>query len=83
VDEYLRVKGYDDIYAIGDITDVAEEKMAYTAKLHADTVLSSLKGAPKKYSSAGMLYGLKSLILSRRLGVIGIIDVFNVTVLQK
>ena len=54
VDEYLRVKGHDDIYAIGDVNDVAEEKMAYTAKLQGNAVLTSLKGKLKKYNAAGI-----------------------------
>jgi len=35
VDEQFKVEGFDDVYAIGDVTNINEEKMAYTAKLHA------------------------------------------------
>lgn len=49
VDKYLRVKGQDSIYAIGDVNDVKEEKLTYTAKLQANTLLSTLAGQPKSY----------------------------------
>ncbi len=35
VDEHFRVKGFENIYAIGDITDIAEEKLGYLAGAHA------------------------------------------------
>ena len=61
MDEYLRVKGHDDIYAIGDINDVPEEKMAYTAKLHSDALISTFKGKPKKYKAGGELCSFECL----------------------
>ncbi|UGQ14662.1 FAD-dependent oxidoreductase [Yinghuangia sp. ASG 101] len=42
VTEFLTVKGYDHIYAVGDITDVAEAKMAGHAKRHADVVVANI-----------------------------------------
>ncbi|XP_078483040.1 ferroptosis suppressor protein 1 [Ciona intestinalis] len=42
VNEYFQVKGHEDIYAMGDVTNVKEEKMAYTAKIHADLIKSNL-----------------------------------------
>nr|XP_002129080.1 apoptosis-inducing factor 2 isoform X1 [Ciona intestinalis] len=42
VNEYFQVKGHKEIYAMGDVTNVNEEKMAYTAKIHADLIKSNL-----------------------------------------
>ena len=53
VDEYLKVKGHDNVYALGDVTDVPEEKMAYVAKLHADILFSGFKGKPQIYKTGG------------------------------
>ncbi len=39
VDEHLRVQGFENVYAIGDITDTAEEKLAYLAGEHAKVSL--------------------------------------------
>ena len=47
VDEFLRVKGHEHVYAIGDINDVAEEKQAYTAKLQVDVLIANLKSSAK------------------------------------
>jgi NADH dehydrogenase FAD-containing subunit len=48
VTEHLRVKGHDNVYALGDITDIAETKMAGFAMQHADVVakniISQIKG---------------------------------------
>ncbi|OMP03813.1 FAD-dependent pyridine nucleotide-disulfide oxidoreductase [Corchorus olitorius] len=43
VDEYLRVKGHKNIFAIGDITDVPELKQGYLAHKHALVVAKNLK----------------------------------------
>ncbi|KAK7257587.1 hypothetical protein RIF29_31658 [Crotalaria pallida] len=43
VDEYLRVKGRDNIFAIGDITDVQEIKQGVYAQAHANLVAKNLK----------------------------------------
>jgi NADH dehydrogenase FAD-containing subunit len=42
VTETLNVKGYDHVYAIGDITDVPELKMAGYAMQHADVVTKNI-----------------------------------------
>ncbi|KAL3850261.1 hypothetical protein ACJIZ3_012143 [Penstemon smallii] len=43
VDEYMRVKGYKNIFAIGDITDVKENKQGYLAQKHALIAAKNLK----------------------------------------
>ncbi|XP_022729845.1 apoptosis-inducing factor 2-like [Durio zibethinus] len=43
VDEYLRVKGRSNIFAIGDITDIPELKQGYIAHKHAMVVARNLK----------------------------------------
>ncbi|KAK1299744.1 hypothetical protein QJS10_CPB13g01482 [Acorus calamus] len=43
VDEYMRVKGWKNIFAIGDITDVKEVKQGFYAQKHAQVVAKSLK----------------------------------------
>jgi NADH dehydrogenase FAD-containing subunit len=42
VTESLNVKGYDHVYAVGDITDVAEAKMAGYAMQHAEVVAKNI-----------------------------------------
>ncbi|GAA0330416.1 FAD-dependent oxidoreductase [Actinoallomurus spadix] len=42
VTESLNVKGYDHVYAVGDITDVAEAKMAGYAMQHAEVVATNI-----------------------------------------
>lgn len=42
VTEFLSVKGYDHVYAVGDITDVAEAKMAAHAMRHAEVVVANI-----------------------------------------
>ncbi|CAI5774571.1 apoptosis-inducing factor 2 [Podarcis lilfordi] len=65
VNEYLQVKGYDNIYAIGDCADVNEPKMAYHAGLHADVavtnIVNSLTQKPLKTYTPGSLTFLISL----------------------
>ncbi|CAN0923452.1 Ferroptosis suppressor protein 1 [Linum grandiflorum] len=43
VDEHLKVKGRDNVFAIGDITDVPEMKQGYLAQSHATVVAKNLK----------------------------------------
>ncbi|XP_039176433.1 ferroptosis suppressor protein 1 isoform X2 [Crotalus tigris] len=65
VNEYLQVVGYDNIYAIGDCSDVKEPKMAYHAQLHANVVvtniINSLTQKPLKTYKPGSLTFLISL----------------------
>ncbi|XP_026691526.2 ferroptosis suppressor protein 1-like [Ciona intestinalis] len=42
VDDYLRVKGHDNIYAVGDVTSVDEEKTPCTPNEHAKVVKANL-----------------------------------------
>ena len=57
VNTYLQVKGCKNIFAIGDLTDINEAKMAFTAGSHADSVSANIrrlagsnnKGALKEY----------------------------------
>lgn len=43
VDEYLRVKGTEGVYAVGDITDVPESKRADAARAHARVVIANIR----------------------------------------
>lgn len=43
VDEYLRVRGQNHVYAVGDITDVHESKRADAARAHARVVVANIK----------------------------------------
>lgn len=43
VDDKLRIKGYENIFAIGDITDVKEMKQGYIAQAHATLVVKNIK----------------------------------------
>ncbi|GAA0170355.1 oxidoreductase [Lithospermum erythrorhizon] len=43
VDEYMRVKGHRNIFAVGDITDVKEMKQGYLAQMHSGVVAKSIK----------------------------------------
>ena len=56
MDEYFRVKGHENIYAIGDITAIKEEKMAYFSMLHAEEVVKTLKGKSAPYKSSCKFY---------------------------
>ncbi|MFG2671249.1 NAD(P)/FAD-dependent oxidoreductase [Streptomyces sp. NPDC048445] len=42
VTEFLNVEGYENVYAVGDITDVAEAKMAGHAMRHAEVVVKNI-----------------------------------------
>ena len=42
VNSKLKVAGFDSVYAIGDVNNINEEKMAYTAKLHANLVFNNM-----------------------------------------
>ncbi|XP_030451010.1 uncharacterized protein LOC115673088 [Syzygium oleosum] len=43
VDEHLRVKGYKNAFAVGDITDIEELKQGYVAHAHAAITVKNLK----------------------------------------
>ncbi|CAI0544026.1 unnamed protein product [Linum tenue] len=43
VDEHLKVKGTNNVFAIGDITDIPELKQGYLAQNHASVVAKNLK----------------------------------------
>ncbi|MBN3295804.1 AIFM2 factor, partial [Amia calva] len=42
VNAHLQVEGLDNVYAVGDCTDVKEPKMAYHAGLHADVAVGNI-----------------------------------------
>ncbi|MEK6891211.1 MAG: FAD-dependent oxidoreductase [Nanoarchaeota archaeon] len=50
VNEYLQVKGYDNIFAAGDITSIKEEKLAQNAEKQAGIVIKNLKNLEDKKS---------------------------------
>lgn len=43
VDANLRVQGCENIFAIGDITNIREEKLAQTSEIHSDLVVENIK----------------------------------------
>ncbi len=43
VDEYMRVVGMPNVYAVGDITDVSESKRADAARAHARVVIANIR----------------------------------------
>lgn len=51
VDEYLRLKGYDNIFVGGDLTDIDEEKTGAHAEIQALTIAKNLKIAAKGKTS--------------------------------
>jgi len=58
VADSLQVHGHDRVYAVGDITDLAESKQAVTAMAHAAVVVANIKaalglGEPTVYEPAG------------------------------
>lgn len=60
VDDFLLVEGTENIYAIGDITNIDEEKMAYLAMCHAELIAENLvhkqqKKDPKRYKTPQFL----------------------------
>ncbi|CAL5024013.1 unnamed protein product [Urochloa decumbens] len=74
VEKDLRVKGYDNIFAIGDITDIPELKQGYLAQKHALLVAKNLKllikGSPNtKLSTYSTGYPLALVSLGRNEGV--------------
>ncbi|KLL11978.1 NAD(P)/FAD-dependent oxidoreductase [Protofrankia coriariae] len=73
VTETLNVHGYDHVYAIGDVTDVAEAKMAGYAMRHAEVVarniISQLRGEQPTAIYRPLPYPMILLPLGRRGGV--------------
>ncbi|KAG7556053.1 FAD/NAD(P)-binding domain [Arabidopsis suecica] len=56
VDEYLRIRGRSNVFAIGDITNIPEMKQGYIAETHANVVVKNIKvmmlgGKKKKMST--------------------------------
>jgi len=43
VTNHLRVVGQDGVFAVGDVTDLAEMKQAYLAEMHADVVVANIR----------------------------------------
>lgn len=43
VTQHLRVVGQDRVFAVGDVTDVAEMKQAYYAGMHGDVVVANIR----------------------------------------
>ncbi|CAN6243058.1 unnamed protein product [Urochloa humidicola] len=74
VEKDLRVKGYNNVFAIGDITDIPEIKQGYLAQKHALLVAKNLKllikGSPNtKLSTYSTGYPLALVSLGRNEGV--------------
>ncbi|XP_070802460.1 ferroptosis suppressor protein 1 [Pituophis catenifer annectens] len=89
VNDHLQVVGCDNIYAIGDCTDVREPKLAYHAQLHANVVvtniINSLTQKPLKTYKPGSLTFLISLGSNDGVGQINeyYVGHFLVTVLKS
>ncbi|XP_048361243.1 ferroptosis suppressor protein 1 [Sphaerodactylus townsendi] len=89
VNEYLQVKGYDNIYAIGDCAHIREPKMAYHAGLHANIVvtniINSLTQKPLKTYEPGSLTFLLSMGRNDGVGQINgyYVGCFIVTVVKS
>ncbi|XP_037445839.1 apoptosis-inducing factor homolog B-like [Triticum urartu] len=74
VEKDLRVKGYNNIFAIGDITDIPEIKQGYLAQKHALLVAKNLKllikGAPpSKLATYSTGFPLAIVSLGRKEGL--------------
>jgi len=70
VDKYLRVIGQEILYAVGDVNDVDEEKMAYTGKLQVDVLLYNLKAmasnsSPKAYKPGMFVMGQNRAVMGK------------------
>ena len=66
MNEYLQVEGHEDIFALGDCTNVKEKKLVAHAQGQADTFLNNLKlklkgDKPKPYKP-GMENGNQSIL---------------------
>ncbi|CAN1171181.1 Ferroptosis suppressor protein 1 [Linum perenne] len=67
VDQYLKVEGRDNVFAIGDITDIPEMKQGYLAQAHATVVAKNLKvmmSNGKQYRLSSYKPGLDLAIVS-------------------
>ena len=68
VDEYLRVEGHQDIYAVGDCCNSKDIKLAFTAGMQGGLVASNIKarlaGTPEKAWNPGE-YNRLSLYLQK------------------
>jgi len=86
VDKYLRLKGYDNIFVGGDITDIKEEKTAQNSEHHAKTIVKNinrilLDKKPKKYKKkiGPLLISLgskKGILVFREICFYGFIPAF-------
>lgn len=77
VDAHLRVKGYTNVFAIGDITDVPEIKQGYLAQFHAHLIAKNLKlllngGNEKKMGKYKPGWPIAIVSLGRHEGVVQI-----------
>lgn len=63
VDRFLRISSYDNIFAIGDVTDLNEEKSALNARMHAKLLASNfIANAKNKQMKAYQPCKLESLL---------------------
>ncbi|KAF7083606.1 hypothetical protein CFC21_087377 [Triticum aestivum] len=74
VEKDLRVKGYNNIFAIGDITDIPEIKQGYLAQKHALLVAKNLKllikgSPPSKLATYSTGFPLAIVSLGRKEGL--------------
>lgn len=74
VDPKLRVKGFENIFAVGDITDIPEIKQGYLAHMHAEVAAKNLKllvsgGNERKMGSYKPAKPLALVSLGRNEGV--------------
>jgi NADH dehydrogenase FAD-containing subunit len=71
VTEHLTVEGHDTIYALGDITDLAETKMAGMALRHAEVVAANIIAHAKGEEPAATYTALATKVILLPLGPTG------------
>ncbi|PON84384.1 FAD/NAD(P)-binding domain containing protein [Trema orientale] len=74
VDEHLRVRGHNNVFGIGDITDIKEMKQGYIAQQHAQVAAKNLKlllkgGKESKLAKYKSSFEVALISLGRKEGV--------------
>jgi len=64
VDEYLKVEGCENIFAVGDVTNIKEEKLAQTAEIHSNLVVQNIKRMENKKELVRYKSSPKAMLIS-------------------
>tara|TARA_Y100000034_G_scaffold137001_1_gene218235 strand:+ start:9065 stop:10108 length:1044 start_codon:yes stop_codon:yes gene_type:complete len=64
VNEHFQVVGQDNIFAIGDVTGIREEKTAQNAELHAETCVNNIEALEKKEPMVPYKAQKRALVIS-------------------